>query len=269
MTSQYCSQANLSQTLDDVDFTVLAATSVLDDLMEKCPPAEACRDAFQRMSKATVQMCMSTTGFGFGKEHDLPPARTRPSFASTLSNDNISIPIDPVIKQEPHQQQQRHRPIKSKRPPPKFDMDLRELFPEHMDQSDLLSQSFPRNMPPPQQQQPRYAPSALQQHSPNTLQSFSNVRASTNAGFGMEYPQPPMSSPSGLPAYTTSPPQQMSYYGASSGFQPDFAVMDFSNEDFLAYPAGVDLAGFGMDFQHDWSEGQGMDLFDGFFFGNQ
>ncbi|KAK8159962.1 fungal-specific transcription factor domain-containing protein [Phyllosticta citribraziliensis] len=50
--------------LDDVDFTVLAATSVLGDLTDKCPPAEACRDAFDRMSKATIQMCMSTTGFG-------------------------------------------------------------------------------------------------------------------------------------------------------------------------------------------------------------
>src|ERR1700712_239981 len=50
--------------MDEVDFTILAATSVLGDLIEKCPPAEACRDAFDRMSKATVQMCMSTTGFG-------------------------------------------------------------------------------------------------------------------------------------------------------------------------------------------------------------
>ena len=32
-------------------------------MVEKCPPAEACRDAFDRMSKATVAMCMSTTGF--------------------------------------------------------------------------------------------------------------------------------------------------------------------------------------------------------------
>ncbi|KAL8700350.1 MAG: hypothetical protein Q9224_001006 [Gallowayella concinna] len=51
-------------TLDDVDFTVLAATSVLGDLIDKCPPAEACRDAFERMSRATVKMCLSTTGFG-------------------------------------------------------------------------------------------------------------------------------------------------------------------------------------------------------------
>lgn len=47
-----------------MDFTILAATSVLTDLIDKCPPAEACRDAFTRMSKATITMCMTTTGFG-------------------------------------------------------------------------------------------------------------------------------------------------------------------------------------------------------------
>jgi hypothetical protein len=50
--------------MDEVDFTILAATSVLGDLIERYPPAEACLDAFERMSKATVQMCMGTTGFG-------------------------------------------------------------------------------------------------------------------------------------------------------------------------------------------------------------
>lgn len=75
-----------------------------------------------------------------------------------------------------------------------------------------------------------------------------------------------------MPAYTASPPQQTPFYGGnnnSGSFQPEFAGMDFSNEDFLADPAGIDLGGFGMDFQHDWSEGQQFDLFDGFFFGNQ
>jgi hypothetical protein len=48
--------------MDEVDFTITAATSVLSDLIERCPPAKACRDALERMSKATVQMCMATTG---------------------------------------------------------------------------------------------------------------------------------------------------------------------------------------------------------------
>ncbi|KAI1450248.1 hypothetical protein F5Y02DRAFT_107745 [Annulohypoxylon stygium] len=51
-------------TMDEVDFTILAATSVFTDLIEKCPPAEACRDAFDRTAKATIKMANSTGGFG-------------------------------------------------------------------------------------------------------------------------------------------------------------------------------------------------------------
>lgn len=50
--------------MDEVDFTVLAATSVFTDLSEKCPPAEACRDAIDRTAKATIRMAKSTGGFG-------------------------------------------------------------------------------------------------------------------------------------------------------------------------------------------------------------
>lgn len=52
------------QTMDEVDFTVLAATSVFTDLSEKCPPAEACRDAIDRTARATIRMANSTGGFG-------------------------------------------------------------------------------------------------------------------------------------------------------------------------------------------------------------
>ena len=65
---------------------MLAATSVLSDLSAKCPPAEACRDAFDRMARATIKMCLSTTGFGsqwsFNKPQDdstfTPPQYDRP-----------------------------------------------------------------------------------------------------------------------------------------------------------------------------------------------
>ncbi|CAK7273691.1 hypothetical protein SEPCBS119000_005787 [Sporothrix epigloea] len=50
--------------MDEVDFTILAATSVFSDLINKCPPAEACRDAFDRTAKATIKMANSTGGFG-------------------------------------------------------------------------------------------------------------------------------------------------------------------------------------------------------------
>src|SRR5277367_3697052 len=78
--------------MDEVDFTILAATSVLTDLIEKCPPAEACRDALNRMSKATVQMCMSTTGFSTSTQ-GLSSKQQRPQRAdSDMSLDYFGAP---------------------------------------------------------------------------------------------------------------------------------------------------------------------------------
>ncbi|KAG5981959.1 hypothetical protein E4U55_002467 [Claviceps digitariae] len=51
-------------TMDEVDFTVLAAKSVFSDMIEKCPPAETCRDAFDRTARATMKMVNSNGGFG-------------------------------------------------------------------------------------------------------------------------------------------------------------------------------------------------------------
>ncbi|KAM7204503.1 Fungal specific transcription factor domain containing protein [Naviculisporaceae sp. PSN 640] len=56
-------------TVDEVDFTILAAKSVFTDLIEKCPPAEACRDAFDRTTKATIKMVNSKGGFGRDTGH--------------------------------------------------------------------------------------------------------------------------------------------------------------------------------------------------------
>ena len=106
-------------TLDDVDFTVLIATSVLTDLIEKCPPAEACRDAFVRMSKATISMCEKTTGFGS---------------TSTLSSQQLNSPDEYFSSRGSMQQSASEtaqlKPAKRKMTMPKFDMNLKELFSE-------------------------------------------------------------------------------------------------------------------------------------------
>jgi hypothetical protein len=44
-------------TVEDIDLTALAATSVLNDLVEKCPHSAACRDAIQKISKAILKRC--------------------------------------------------------------------------------------------------------------------------------------------------------------------------------------------------------------------
>lgn len=62
--------------VEDVDLTVLAATSVLNDLVEKCPHAAACRDAIQDMSKTTLRRCrLSRKGTSSTSRRRLPPQR--------------------------------------------------------------------------------------------------------------------------------------------------------------------------------------------------
>ncbi|ESZ99598.1 hypothetical protein SBOR_0009 [Sclerotinia borealis F-4128] len=108
-------------TMDEVDFTILAATSVLGDLIEKCPPAEACRDAFDRMSKATVQMCMSTTGFGSGAQqglHSRRPHHTSGQHHSQPQQDDYFNANSSRLR----------KPPQTSRPKPQFDMGLNDLF---------------------------------------------------------------------------------------------------------------------------------------------
>lgn len=95
----------------DVDYTVLAGTSVLTDLIEKCPPAEACRDAFDRMSRATINMCQATTGFG-----------SQVKFNRQTQDDSPVLPDDLDVRAPP-------KPAYiGTRPPPEFDCNLKDLF---------------------------------------------------------------------------------------------------------------------------------------------
>ena len=66
--------------MDEVDFTILAAKSVFTDLIDRCPPAETCRDAFDRTAKATIKMVSSNGGFG-GQGH--VPRRQREHAATS------------------------------------------------------------------------------------------------------------------------------------------------------------------------------------------
>jgi hypothetical protein len=134
---------------------VLAATSVLGDLIDKCPPAEACRDAFDRMSKATIQMCMSTTGFGPQalQGHPQMHASMRPphSPSTTYTSDtDARSETDIGVYGSVGYFQQGRRPV------PRFDMDLKDLFSENETDKRSLSRisnqlGNMRPPPPPQQ----------------------------------------------------------------------------------------------------------------------
>ncbi|KAF2193776.1 hypothetical protein K469DRAFT_550178 [Zopfia rhizophila CBS 207.26] len=302
--------------LDDVDFTVLAATSVLGDLIEKCPPAEACRDAFDRMSKATIQMCMSTTGFGPQALRAIPPTLAPPqtshfSSITYASASDADARADTEMTDFPPNTyfQQTRRPI------PRFDMDLRDLFSE--DETDKRSFSRISNQissmrppPPPQSAQSiKHEPQKMQGFNTDTLKISPQLRShQQNFTFGpnlrpfQTLPSPSQqqitSIPSSLPQ-TLSPPlsappsaspyqisSQLPYTTFAQNIQSTYPDLGFSDLDFLdSFPVqgsnmsatgdaggGLQDLGFGMGFgdgTHDWSDGNGFDLFDGFFFGPQ
>ena len=52
--------------------------------------------------------------------------------------------------------------------------------------------------------------------------------------------------------------------GSSTSASNEDMSYDFSSGPDIGFGVG----NMGLDFQHDWSDGQQFDLFDGFFFGN-
>lgn len=292
-------QLTLPQTLDDVDFTVLAATSVLGDLMEKCPPAEACRDAFERMSRATVQMCLSTTGFGSQAEvagsHLGVPLRPWPSASHPGNSKSQKTSRRELRPSQMPTTQGQHSQAHHARPPPKFDMNLDGLFTDRtsMNQSSPTGGRRRSNRSGRSPYQAQQAVSLQPEQSPE--QYPSNVPYTQSYG-GYD------GSPSQQQQYLyANSPQSMSSNGAPQGYTPpqnseqetlapisldflDFGLGTGQNAenssdatfDPMSMPSfgqgaqgtGLNLGfGMGVDYQHDWSEGGGYDLFDGFFFG--
>ncbi|KAJ5519785.1 hypothetical protein N7463_000238 [Penicillium fimorum] len=280
-------------TLDEVDFTVLAATSVLGDLMHKCPPAEACRDAFERMSKATVQMCLSTTGFG----SQVDMSRVTSNAGNPLYPGRPRQPMD----QRPRAGQgqvRRATQARPSRPVPKFDMNLADLF---TDNTPLTDHPRPENRlgGPSYSQSESVAPNFSADQS---SRSYGQPNPSMDYYLKYENPNSPQPHPQfyyanspqhsgspgsnththGLPPADTEAPQGMSldFLDFGSGDAEGQGNMEGeANTDYnmMAAPSlghnlgqnvGIDLGfGMAMDFQHDWSENPNYDLLEGYFFG--
>jgi hypothetical protein len=286
-------------TLDDVDFTILAATSVLADLIPNCPPAEACRDAFTRMAKATISMCMSTTGFGMASSLGSQALDSPVSYVSPdqLSNDH-SYDTSAGFADAGAEISQRPTSMNERKQVPKFDMNLKDLF------SDIELQGrpqsfFPQGGPRPrtsQQQQQRQDPVPFMGTSyaipstpdtsagtaPSPLQYQQQLNIAAQQRRQQQQPQP---------AYNFQPLSQ-----TISQQPPDFS---FDTLDFLDtfpstdpnpdsngmsgttnnnyWPSGDLDLGFGTGGMGGWEDGGSMegvgaggggpDLFDGFFFG--
>ena len=180
----------------------------------------------------------------------------------------------------------------SRRPVPRFDMNLKDLFSD--DETDKRSFSRVSNQvhamgPPPNPMKSEHMPFTadlkispqMRTHQPQSQQSFFNT-----------HPNPNMSSPNQQNAFTTTPPanppmpnpyqisNQLPYSAFAQNVNSAYPDLGFSDLDFLdSFPVqggsgnggSQDVGiGFGMGFgdgTHDWSDGNGLDLFDGFFFG--
>ncbi|KAL8694570.1 MAG: hypothetical protein Q9218_000826 [Villophora microphyllina] len=217
-------------TLDDVDFTVLAATSVLGDLVHTCPPAEACRDAFERMSRATVKMCLSTTGFG----------SQATGFAAQEGRENQTAPGSNGSQPKRRRTYQTHSELS---------VDPQDQFHDHGRDNGATDTMFKQWQPSPQL--------ATTSQPPAYQQSHPDARLSDHSWDNIDSAQPPSLSsypplPMGIPSFDST---------ENTGL--DFLMM---SDDTMVYDSqfGMNL-GFGE--QHDWSDGVQLDLFDGFFFG--
>ncbi|KAJ5245441.1 hypothetical protein N7489_005537 [Penicillium chrysogenum] len=258
-------------TLDEVDFTVLAATSVLGDLMHKCPPAEACRDAFERMSKATVQMCLSTTGFG--SQVDMSRIYATSNTGSSL---HPGRPRQPMDQRHPAGQGHSRRATQARasRPIPKpggpsypQPETMAPNFP-----ADQSSRSYGQRNPSMDYYLKYENPNSPQ---PNPQFYYSNSpQHSGSPGSNAQT--------HGLPSADTEAPQGMSLdfldFGSGDAegqgnmegeANPDYNMLGVPSLGHnLGQNVGIDLGfGMAMDFQHDWSENPNYDLLEGYFFG--
>ncbi|CAG8267812.1 unnamed protein product [Penicillium nalgiovense] len=263
--------------------------------MHKCPPAEACRDAFERMSKATVQMCLSTTGFG--SQVDTSRIYATSNTGSSLHPGRLRQPMDQRHRAG-QGQSRRATQARPSRPAPKFDMNLADLF---NDNTPLADHSRPENRPGG----PTYPqPESMAPNFPADQSSRSYGQRNPSMDYYLKYENPNSPQPNpqfyysnspqhsgspgsntqthGLPSTDTEAPQGMSLdfldFGSGDAegqgnmegeANPDYNMMGVPSLGHnLGQNVGIDLGfGMAMDFQHDWSENPNYDLLEGYFFG--
>ncbi|TGZ77262.1 hypothetical protein EX30DRAFT_360191 [Ascodesmis nigricans] len=194
--------------MDEVDFTILAATSVLGDLIGKCPPAEACRDSFARMSKAVVSMCLSQKAG--------PVSKILPAGSTTMvPQDRMQIDTDELhlfhrrqrnagafsVQQQQHQRKQHHHQRSRSQyhstppppPPPPHPQPQQQpqhslLSPHHIPQTEVYSSS----------ERSTQNPSSLQQSQQRQPIHFDD-------GFRELFTSPRLSPPTSSPSNPTNP----------------------------------------------------------------
>ncbi|KAI9657986.1 MAG: Fungal specific transcription factor [Bathelium mastoideum] len=262
-------------TLEDIDSTVLAARSVLEDLAEHCPPAQACREAFDRMSKATLKLCLST-----GKDAE-PQVRPSPAVTdaratqrhkkSRSTNRQKSKPNFT----EPPNEWGKTKKI-SRVPIPQFDMNLQNLLageavgPPQMDSNNAPtsagSTDYPVSGP--------YDPNTTLSEAPQYPYEVKTETEPFPQSQTWDQPYGDPGEAAAVPVADATDLSEISELGTTGSGQLDFLdafPMESGNEWDLAGTENLDL-GFGMQLgfgggRHDWNEAVSSDLLDGLFFG--
>lgn len=290
----------LPQSMDEVDFTMLAATSVFSDLIEKCPPAEACRDAFERTAKATVKMVNSIGGFG--QPTTSAHSRKRPISGGGSLDYRYESSLAANAPSKYHRRlSHEHQPQRNQ-----FHMATDESPTQPANHHSpptqhVKSETDSFSMAPPFSGQPRSnAGSSVAPITPEAsgsdrrlLSSPTTTRLVTPGGLhpgsplsgGLPTQLPPMqgtstnssNTPMAVTPTATAAPSYFPLQQQTGGFVPGtIDLSELQGMDFLqnlgdtgiSGPAGGDIGlGWEGGYHHDFSDGQQIDLFDGFFFG--
>ncbi|KAI1339158.1 fungal-specific transcription factor domain-containing protein [Xylariaceae sp. FL0016] len=286
--------------MDEVDFTILAATSVFSDLIDKCPPAEACRDAFDRTAKATIKMANSTGGFG-----QVLNRNKRGSKGQSDKVDYITAREATANRHKSHNARPSFDQPGSRSATMPYDFSSHDSFGSQMTPMQTTQQQlspFRLNIPNAKNEDGYSMIRSMPNPSLNTRDSSDAMPVPDNSSIDpvllpspSAQPRSPASANSLTPQSTTQAFPQNSGTSSnfnllrspSAGFTPGPGALSYSDlqgMDFLQnlqdQPSGdgannpdmqMDM-GFGLGWEgmhHDFSDGQQVDLFDGFFFGGQ
>jgi hypothetical protein len=259
-------------TLDDVDFTALAGTSVLEDLVVFCPPARACHDAFSRMTKATIKMCLATTGFGKQTRLGSNSGVIDPQLQSMSAHPTMGSPSpeqgSPESALDPNNPNFPFAPLpadpRSRRS--MFDTDLRGLFSEEESAGKTFSSQMTSMQP--------------YQLTPTLGIGYSSQTLGADASMAAMALQSP--SRQVFPDQATPYPTQFTQYqqGQTQQGQTGWSELDFLDSVSIPDTYGMNvndpsIDSFGLGFGWDGSvpgigadDNKGsFDIFDGFFFG--
>jgi hypothetical protein len=233
---------------------------VLGDLAAKCPPAESCREAFLRMSKTTIAMVEKTTGFGSKSTLSSQPLRSPEAFAGSTAQ--------PSMSEGGFSGQEWTNRI--------FDMDLTELLngeqfasEQGADIQNVVSQQGSWSSQKPTQPAPSSASVADQEMSTAPLSTTSPIQTQFQQPNAMDQQTDYFA------METLSQPPTSAVYD-DMAFLDTFSTTDSLTSDWTSGGGGMYDLDLGFttgstgcyDVNGEWDP-NGIDMFGGFFFGNE